>query len=154
MSISFATPWTVARQAPLSMGFSGTNTGVGCHFLLEGIFPTQGWTHTSCIGRQILYHWATREALMMVMARMKMLTRFTVINEKSSSPMTSTSHFPMAFKCLSSSETPRLPKRLTSSSAWFSGMKENKKFSVTQKNSCFITRKFSNLMSGGEKEKL
>ena len=30
-----------AQQAPLSMGFSGKNTGVGCHFLLQGIFPTQ-----------------------------------------------------------------------------------------------------------------
>ena len=36
------TPWTVARQPPLSMGFSGKNTGVGCHFLLQGIFLTQG----------------------------------------------------------------------------------------------------------------
>ena len=33
----FATPWTVTRQAPLSM-----NAGVSCHFLLQGIFPTQG----------------------------------------------------------------------------------------------------------------
>ena len=33
------TPWTVGRQAPLSMAFSGKNTGVGCHFLLQGIFP-------------------------------------------------------------------------------------------------------------------
>ena len=30
------TPWTVARQAPLSMDFPGKNTGVGCHFLLQG----------------------------------------------------------------------------------------------------------------------
>ena len=36
------TPWTVAHQAPLSMGFSGKNTGAGCHFLLQRIFPTQG----------------------------------------------------------------------------------------------------------------
>ena len=28
-----------ARQAPLSMGFSSKNTGVGCHALLQGIFP-------------------------------------------------------------------------------------------------------------------
>ena len=35
--------WTVARQAPLSMGFPDKNTGVGCHFLLQGLFPTQGW---------------------------------------------------------------------------------------------------------------
>ena len=38
----FATPWSVARQAPLSMGFPSKNTGVGCHFLLQGIFLTQG----------------------------------------------------------------------------------------------------------------
>ena len=34
--------WTVAHQAPPSMGFSRKNTGVGGHFLLQGIFPTQG----------------------------------------------------------------------------------------------------------------
>ena len=38
----FVTPWTVACQAPLSMEFPGKNTGVGCHFILQGIFPTQG----------------------------------------------------------------------------------------------------------------
>ena len=38
----FATPWTVARQAPLSMEFSGKNIKVGCHFLLQGIFQTLG----------------------------------------------------------------------------------------------------------------
>ena len=38
----FGTAWTVAYQAPPSMGFPGKNTGVGCHFLLQGIFPTQG----------------------------------------------------------------------------------------------------------------
>ena len=32
--LPFATPWTVAHQAPLSMDFPGKNTGVGCHFLL------------------------------------------------------------------------------------------------------------------------
>ena len=37
-----ATPWTVAFQAPLSVDSPGKNTGVGCHFLLQGIFPTQG----------------------------------------------------------------------------------------------------------------
>ena len=38
----FVTLWTVALQAPLSMGFSIKNTGVGCHALLQGIFLTQG----------------------------------------------------------------------------------------------------------------
>ena len=37
----FAIPWTVARQAPLSMDSPGKNTGVGCHVLFQGIFPTQ-----------------------------------------------------------------------------------------------------------------
>ena len=33
----------MARQAPLCpWDCSGKNTGVGCHFLLQGIFPTQG----------------------------------------------------------------------------------------------------------------
>ena len=32
----------VARQAPLSLASPGKNTGVGCHFFLQGIFLTQG----------------------------------------------------------------------------------------------------------------
>ena len=35
----FAPPWTLACQAPSSMGFSNKNTGVGCHFLLQYVFP-------------------------------------------------------------------------------------------------------------------
>ena len=30
----------VAHQDPLSMGFSHKNSGVGCYFLLQRIFPT------------------------------------------------------------------------------------------------------------------
>ena len=37
----FATPWTGAHQAPLSVEFPSKKTGVGCHFLLQEIFPTQ-----------------------------------------------------------------------------------------------------------------
>ena len=54
--------WSVARKAPL-LKFSRQNTGVGCHFLLQGIFLTQGSNpgllHLH-IGRQILYHLSTR----------------------------------------------------------------------------------------------
>ena len=39
---SFAILWIVACRAPLSMEFPGKNSGVGCHFLLQGIFLTQG----------------------------------------------------------------------------------------------------------------
>ena len=43
----FGTPWTMDCSSPdssLSMGFSRQekNTGVGCHFLLQRIFLTQG----------------------------------------------------------------------------------------------------------------
>ena len=38
----FATLWTVAHQAPLSKGFSSWEYWSGCHFLLQGIYPTQG----------------------------------------------------------------------------------------------------------------
>ena len=52
----FATPWTVASQVPLSMGFSRQYTGVDCHFLLQGIFPTQGLNPGLQHCRQTLYH--------------------------------------------------------------------------------------------------
>ena len=38
----FATSWTVARRLLCPWNFPGKNTGVGCHALLQGIFPTQG----------------------------------------------------------------------------------------------------------------
>ena len=38
----FAIPWTIAFQASLSIGFSRQEYWVGCYFLLQGIFPTQG----------------------------------------------------------------------------------------------------------------
>ena len=37
----FGIPWTVAHQAPLSMGAPGARILVGHHFLLQGIFSTQ-----------------------------------------------------------------------------------------------------------------
>ena len=49
----FATPWTIAAMLLCQWDFSGKYTGVGCHALLQGIFPTQGSTYVSCIGRQI-----------------------------------------------------------------------------------------------------
>ena len=43
--------------------FPGKNPRAGCHFLLQGIFPTQDWTPVSYIGRWVFFnHWATREA--------------------------------------------------------------------------------------------
>ena len=34
----------------------------GCHFLLQRMFLTQGSNQVSWTSRQILYHWATKEA--------------------------------------------------------------------------------------------
>ena len=39
----FVAPWTVARLL-CPWNFSGKNTGVSCGFLLQGIFPTRGWS--------------------------------------------------------------------------------------------------------------
>ena len=41
--------------------FPGKNTVVGCHFLLQGIFPTQRSNPDLPPGRLILYHWASWE---------------------------------------------------------------------------------------------
>ena len=41
----------------------GKNTGVGYHFLLQAIFPTQGSNLLLLYCKQILYGRATREAL-------------------------------------------------------------------------------------------
>ena len=43
--------------------FPGKNIGVGCHFLLQGIFPTQGSNPCLLHRRWALYHWATWGAL-------------------------------------------------------------------------------------------
>ena len=42
VSNTFATPWTVANMRLCPWNCPGKNTGVGCHFLPEGIFLTQG----------------------------------------------------------------------------------------------------------------
>ena len=54
----FAAQWTVARQAPLSMGFSRQEHWSAFHVLLQGVFPTRGSNLIliSCTGRQVLYH--------------------------------------------------------------------------------------------------
>ena len=58
----FVTPWTVWPTRLLCpWDFQGKNTGVGCHFLLQGIFLTQGssWprnrTSISCMASRFFY---------------------------------------------------------------------------------------------------
>ena len=50
----FVTLWTVASQAPLSMGFSRQEYWSGFCFLLQGIFLTQGTNPGLLHCRQIL----------------------------------------------------------------------------------------------------
>ena len=39
---TFVTLWSTAHQLLCPWDFPGKNTGVGCHFLLQGIFQAQG----------------------------------------------------------------------------------------------------------------
>ena len=56
----FATPWTVALQAPLSMGFSRQEYWRGLPFPSPGDLPDPGMEPTSLMspafGRWVLYH--------------------------------------------------------------------------------------------------
>ena len=56
MPDSFVTPWTVAHLLPCPWDFSGKNTRVGSHFLLQGIVPTQGLNLGLLLCRHILCH--------------------------------------------------------------------------------------------------
>ena len=39
----FETPWTIATRLLCPWDSPGKNTRIGCHFLLQRIFLTQGW---------------------------------------------------------------------------------------------------------------
>ena len=56
------TPWTVACQAPLSMGFPWQDTRVSFHLLLQGIL-VQGSNPHLLHWQAVSYHCATWEAL-------------------------------------------------------------------------------------------
>ena len=58
--LTLLTPWTVAYQDPLSLGFPRQEYWMGCHFLFQGIFSTQG-SNPHLLW--VLYHWANWEAL-------------------------------------------------------------------------------------------
>ena len=51
----FATPWTVPARLLHPWDFPGKIPGVGCHYLLQGIFPTQGSNLGLLHCRQTLY---------------------------------------------------------------------------------------------------
>ena len=59
----FATPWTVAYRLLCSWNFPGNSPGVDCHFLLQGIFPTQGSNPGLPRCRQTLYCLSQKDSL-------------------------------------------------------------------------------------------
>ena len=60
----FATPWTVAYQAPPSMGFSRQQYWSGLPFPSPGDLPNPGIEpRVSCIAGRCFTLWATREVL-------------------------------------------------------------------------------------------
>ena len=52
----FVTPWTQPIRLFCLWSSPVKNTGVGCHFLLQEIFPTQGSNWVSCITGRFFYH--------------------------------------------------------------------------------------------------
>ena len=62
----FVTPWTVACQTPLFMGFSRQEYSGGSHSLVWGIFPTKGRILVSCPASGFFTDCATREACVYV----------------------------------------------------------------------------------------
>ena len=70
----FMTLWAVACQAPLSVGLSRQEYWVGCHALLQGISPTQGWN--PCLlyllhWQEGSYHWRHLGSLWVVTLTLK-----------------------------------------------------------------------------------
>ena len=61
-SLTLATPWTVACQAPLSLEFSRQEYWSGLPFPSPGDLPNPSQTQVSCI-RQILYQTSYEESL-------------------------------------------------------------------------------------------
>ena len=88
----FATPWTIACQASLSMGFFRQKYWSGLPFPTPGDF--------SCIGRQILYHCANLEAYwyatnhnyLLKMTKMNLLMIILYLGQTGTYVVSGTSH--------------------------------------------------------------
>ena len=73
----FATPWTIAYQAPGPWDFPGKSTGVCCHFLLQGIFLTQGSNLDLLHCSRCFTVWATRKSTSSMLLLKYLLIRTT-----------------------------------------------------------------------------
>ena len=62
--------------------FPGKNVGLGCHFLLQGIFPTSRSSlvsYVSCVGRQILHGCSTWETQSKIFGANRFLATVTKV---------------------------------------------------------------------------
>ena len=75
LCLTLVTPWTPARFL-CPWDSLGKNTGVGCHFLLQGIFPTQELNPDLLHCRQFLYQLSYKG---FVLKRLKQSFSMTVI---------------------------------------------------------------------------
>ena len=77
-------PWTVARS---SVHGTSQATEVGCHFLLQGIFPNQGLNQSLLHCRQILYQLSHQGSpyvsLKVIISSLKIISSITNFNYKS-----------------------------------------------------------------------
>ena len=88
----FATPWTIAYQAPPSMGFSRQEYWSGFSFLLQEIFPTRDQTWVFRIVGRHFTIWATRDVMTNLDRILKSRHYFTNIDPYSQSYGFSSSH--------------------------------------------------------------
>ena len=56
----------INNNNPNNWDFPGKNTGVGCHFLLQGIFPTQGSNSGLPHCSQTLYRLSYQEIYLLI----------------------------------------------------------------------------------------
>src|SRR5574337_503031 len=78
----FATPWTAAYQAPPSWDFLGKNTGVGCHFLLQEIFLTQGLNPGLPYSRQTLYRLSHQGSLVILNWNLNLIPSISSLKQR------------------------------------------------------------------------
>ena len=76
MSDSLHTPWTVATRLLCPWDFPGKSTGMGCHFLLQGIFPTQGSNPGFLHCKQMLYSLGHQGNLLEYLTHLKYLSHY------------------------------------------------------------------------------
>ena len=75
MSASFEIPWTLACQVTLCMWFPRLGMEWVAIFFSRESFRPRDWACVSCIGRQILYAWATRKTLLFPFSSVQLLSQ-------------------------------------------------------------------------------